>query len=347
MTHAELRPEMPVGTGADRPPEARGLARDEVRLLVSDGDAEHAHRFTDLPSLLRAGDVLVVNESATVPASLPAHGELGDFLLNLSTPYGGDLWVGEPRWGFGQPGPLPLDAGTHLDVGGVRCRLVTEFPGIPRLVFLRAGGDLRAAMRRMGVPIRYGYAAAEFPLEEYQTVFARIPGSAEMPSAGRPFSPRLVARLRERGVGIAPIVLHAGVSSLETGDFPPGAIPVYPEPFEVPASTVDAILRARSRGGRVIAVGTTVVRALESATDACGLRPARGFTRLYLSPRRPIRSIDGLITGFHEASSTHLALLASFVGEHRLRAAYKVAARDGYLWHEFGDSHLILPDRPL
>ena len=345
MTDAEVRTDMPVGAGAVRPPEARGIARDEVRLLVSDADGELSRRFTDLPSLLRAGDVLVVNESATVPASLPAHADLGDFRLNLSTPYGGDLWVGEPRWGFGRPGPLPLDAGTVLDVGGVPCQMVSAFPGIPRLVFLRAGGDLRAAMGKVGVPIRYGYAAAEFPLEEYQTVFGRIPGSAEMPSAARPFSHRLLARLRERGIGIAPIVLHAGVSSLETGDFPPGAIPVYPEPFEVPAPTVDAILRARSQGGRVVAVGTTVVRALESATDACGLRPARGFTRLYLNPRRPVRSIDGLITGFHEAQSTHLALLAAFVGEHRLRRAYGVAAREGYLWHEFGDSHLILPDR--
>jgi len=201
-------------------------------------------------------------------------------------------------------------------------------------------------MERVGAPIRYAYAAAEFALEEYQTVFARVPGSAEMPSAARPFSHRIVGRLRERGIGIAPIVLHAGVSSLEVGDFPPGAIPVYPEPFEVSSSTVDAILRTRSQGGRVIAVGTTVVRALESATDSCGLRPARGFTRLYLNPDRPIRSIDGLITGFHEAQSTHLALLAAFVGEARTRQAYEVAARDRYLWHEFGDSHLILPDRP-
>jgi len=345
MNGAGRLSEMPMGPGADRPPETRGVARDGVRLLVSADGEERAHRFSDLPSLLRAGDLLVVNESATVPASLPAHSALGNFRVNLSTAYGSDLWVGEPRWGFGQPGPLPLDAGTPLDVGDVPCTLVAGFPGIPRLVFLRARGDLRTEMRRVGVPIRYGYAAAEFPLEEYQTVFARVPGSAEMPSAARPFTTRIVHRLRERGIAFAPIVLHAGVSSLETRDFPPGALPVFPEPFEVSASTVDAILRTRSQGGRVVAVGTTVVRALESATDECGLRPARGFTRIYLSPQRPIRSIDGLITGFHEAQSTHLALLAAFVGEERLRQAYEVAARDGYLWHEFGDSHLLLPSR--
>ena len=344
MTGQVPTPVIPTGRGADRPAEARGIARDQVRLLISSPRDDRAYIFTDLVDLLRPGDLLVVNESGTVPASLPARAELGQFRMNLSTPYGGDLWVGEPRWGFGQPGPLPLDAGATIEVGGVPCTLVAGFPGIPRLVFLRAAGDLRNAMDRFGAPIRYGYAAAEFPLEDYQTVFARVPGSAEMPSTARPFSRNLVDRLRENGVTVAPILLHAGVSSLEMGDFPPGAIPVFPEPFEVPSETVSAIQRTRSQGGRVIAVGTTVVRALESATDACGLRPVRGFTRLYLRPERPVRSIDGLITGFHEARSTHLALLSAFVGTGRLRRAYEVAAQDGFLWHEFGDGHLIFAE---
>jgi len=335
-------PAIPTGKGADRPPEERGIARDKVRLLVSSPTEDRAYTFTDLADLLHPGDLVIVNESGTLPASLPARSELGQFRVNLSTPYGGDLWVGEPRWGFGRPGPLPLDAGASIEVGGVPCTLIAGFPGIPRLVFLRADGDLHGAMNRVGTPIRYGYAAGEYPLEDYQTVFARVPGSAEMPSAARPFSRSLVERLRQNGVAIAPIVLHAGVSSLEMGDFPPGGIPVFPEPFEVPTETVSAILRTRSAGGRVIAAGTTVVRALESATDACGLRPVRGFTRLYLRPERPVRSIDGLITGFHEAQSTHLALLSAFVGMERLRRAYGAAAQDGFLWHEFGDSHLIL-----
>ena len=334
-----------VGPGADRPPEERGVERDGVRLLVSSPNEEREHVFPDLVDLLRPGDLLVVNESATLPASLPARAEIGDFRVNLSTPYGPGLWVGEPRWGPSRPGPLPLDAHARIEVGGVPCTLVAGFPGIPRLVFLRADGDLQEAMQRRGQPIRYGYAAREFPLEAYQTAFARVPGSAEMPSASRPFTSRLVDRLRSAGVEFAPIVLHAGVSSLEFGDFPPGTVPVFPEPFEVPATAVEAVERARSRGGRVVAVGTTVVRALESATDTCGLRPARGFTRVYLSPQRPIRSIDGLLTGFHEAQSTHLALLAGFVGVPRLQRAYEFAARAGFLWHEFGDSHLLLSDR--
>ena len=346
MSGSDGEPPLPMGAGADRPPEERGLDRDRVRLLESTTHEERFHDFSDLPSVLRAGDLLVVNESATVPASLPARSSLGEFRMNLSTQYGPGLWVAEPRWGPGAPGPLPIEDGAALMVGGVPCTVVTHFPGVRRLVFLEAHGDLDGAMRRVGEPIRYGYAARGFPLAEYQTVFSRVPGSAEMPSAARPFSPRLVAELRASGVGFAAIILHAGVSSLETGDFAPGTNPVFPEPFEVPTSTVEAILRTRSRGGRVVAVGTTVVRALESVRDDCGLRAARGFTRVYLSPERPVRSVDALLTGFHEARSTHVALLAAFAGMARIRRAYDVAARAGFLWHEFGDSHLLWADRP-
>lgn len=342
MTTPTLDPSIATGRGADRPPEDRGIERDGVRLLVSTIEHEESYSFADLVDLLRPGDLLVVNESETLAASLPARGQLGEFRVNLSTSYGADLWVAEPRWSPEKPGPLPIADGESLDVGGVRCIQVASFPGIPRLIFLRAEGDLLDAMRCFGRPIRYGYAAREFPLEAYQTKFARVPGSAEMPSAGRPFSSRLIDRLRAVGVEFASVVLHAGVSSLEFGDAGPAMAPIFPEPFEVPAWTADAIRRTRSRGGRVIAVGTTVVRALESAKDACGIRPARGFTRVYLNPGRPIRSIDGLLTGFHDARSTHLSLLSSFVGPSRLYRAYDVAAREGFLWHEFGDSHLLL-----
>jgi S-adenosylmethionine:tRNA ribosyltransferase-isomerase len=345
MTDVSTNLEIPTGQGADRPPEERDVPRDGVRLLVSTVHEDTTYRFPDLVELLRPGDLLVVNESATVPASLPARSGLGEFLVNLSTPYGPGLWVGEPRWGPGKPGPLPLGVPSTLVVGGVTCRLVAGFPGIPRLVFLQSEGDLWNAMREVGQPIRYGYAARAFSLDAYQTVFARVPGSAEMPSAARPFTSRLVDLLLSRGVAIAPIVLHTGVSSLDTTDFPLGAIPVFPEPFEVPGSTVRSILETRARGGRVVAVGTTVVRALESATDSCGLRPTHGFTRLYLSPERPVRSVDGLLTGFHEARSTHLALLSAFVGGSRLQRAYEVAVREGFLWHEFGDSHLVWADQ--
>ena len=333
---------VPPDLSADRPPEDRGCPRDQVRLLVSHPEGESHHRFSDLPDLLAPGDLLVVNESATEPASLGALGPSGPFRASVSTQYGSDLWLIEPRRGFAEPGPLPLAPGDRLEVGGVPGRYVAPFPGIDRLGFFHAEGDLRAAMRLHGRPIRYGYLAREYPLDTYQTVFARIPGSAEMPSAGRPFTEALLARLSERGIGTAPVLLHAGVSSLEPGDIAPPSSPVFPEPFEVPAPTVAAIGRTRRRGGRVVAVGTTVVRALESAMDDGHLRPARGFTRVYLSPDRAVGSVDGLLTGFHTAGSTHLALLAAVTELAVVQRAYRTAIEAGYLWHEFGDSHLLL-----
>ena len=225
-----LRP----GREADRIPEERGVARDDIRLLVSSRFTDVDHRFHDLRSLVRAGDLLVVNESATLPASLPAQGILGDFWMNLSTEYGRDLWLAEPRWGPSQPGPLPIEPGTTLDVAGLAVRWVASYPGIPRLGFLRVPEGFESAIARSGRPIRYGYLAREYPIETYQTIFGRVPGSAEMPSAGRPFTPRLRSALEARGVRFAAVLLHTGVSSLELDPERPDEVPVYPEPFEVP-----------------------------------------------------------------------------------------------------------------
>jgi S-adenosylmethionine:tRNA ribosyltransferase-isomerase len=333
---------VPAGREADRAPEERGLRRDEVRLLLSTPEEDTDHRFRDLTTILRPGDLLVVNESATLPASLPARGAPGDFILNLSTSYGDDLWLAEPRWGPGTPGPLPLAPGDPIETAGIIARWVAGYPGISRLGFLRVPRGFDAAIARFGRPIRYGYMAREYPLATYQTIFARVPGSAEMPSAGRPFSERLRRALEKRGVRFAPIVLHAGVSSLEVDPAQPAAVPIYPEPFFVPRATTDAIERAHRRCGRVIAVGTTVVRALESATDDGTIHPLRGFTGRYISPARPVTSVGGLLTGFHTATSTHVAMLAGFFGVGPLSRAYRAAVDRGYLWHEFGDSHLLL-----
>ncbi len=333
---------IPREQGADRSPEDRGVSRDGVRLLVSTPMDELHRRFTDLLEILRAGDLLVVNESATLAASLPARARLGEFRVSVSTSYGANLWLVEPRWGFGVPGPVPLVPGDRFELGGVMARYVADYPGIRRLGFVHVDGDLDQAMASEGKPVRYGYLSREYPLSMYQTAFAHVPGSAEMPSAARPFTPRVIERLEDAGVRFARIILHCGVSSLEPGDAGPLAPPIFPEPFIVPAETVAAIRRTRAEGGRVIAVGTTVIRALESASDDCGLRPARGFTRLYLHPERPTRTVDGLLTGFHESSSTHLSLLAALAGTVRIERAYRVALAGGYLWHEFGDSHLIL-----
>ena len=329
--------------GATSPPESRGLARDEVRLLVSRGAGLSHYRFRDLADLLEPEDLLVVNRSATWAASLPARHAGCDFRLNLSTWYGGDVWVAEARRDPSTPGVIDLPPGTRFELAGISAERISTFPGIPRLSFYRVEGDIADAMAQLGEPIRYGYLKEPVPLAEYQTIFSRVPGSAEMPSAARPFTERVLSRLRDRGIGWTDVLLHTGVSSLEYGDAAGGAPPIYPEPFEVDIAAVEAIRAARRRGGRIIAVGTTVVRALESATDAGGLRPARGFTRTFLSASRKLRTVDGLITGFHERRTTHLDLVASVLGEANLQGAYRAAIEERYLWHEFGDSHLAFP----
>jgi S-adenosylmethionine:tRNA ribosyltransferase-isomerase len=342
MNRSELSFERPARLEATRPPERRGLARDEVRLLVST-PAGHRHAdFLDLPHFLRAGDLLVVNQSATLPASLPAEGAVGPFTLNLSTSYGRGIWLAEPRWSPGRPGPLPLCIGDRLSVAGLDAWLLAPYPGLPRLWFLQAEGDLAAAMARRGEPIRYAHVAERVPLADYQTLFATTPGSAEMPSAGRPFTARVLDGLRRGGVALTGIVLHAGVSSHEVETDEVADQPLFPEPFAVNEATARAVNAARQAGRRVVAVGTTVVRALESAWDGTRVVARAGFTRLFVHPGRGVHVVDGLLTGLHDPVSSHLAMLHALAPAESIRSAYAEAVREGYLWHEFGDSHLIL-----
>jgi S-adenosylmethionine:tRNA ribosyltransferase-isomerase len=235
-----------------------------------------------------------------------------------------------------------LNEGEIIEVSDTSVRLIAPYPDLPRLWFVQAEGNLHDVMRRVGKPIRYGYVTQDYPLEVYQTVFARVPGSAEMPSAAYPFTPRVVRALRANGVEIAPIVLHTGVSSLEVETEIVEQHPLFPEPFFVPASTAAAVNRARDEGRRVIAVGTTVIRALESAWDGGRVQPRRGFTRVYVHPGRGSHVADGLITGLHDPVTSHLAMLYTIAGQKTVRSAYQEAVAEGYLWHEFGDSHLIL-----
>ena len=341
MSASALEFDRPKLLEATETPEDRGLGRDGVRLMVSAAGRVEHRAFRELPDLLRRGDLLVVNESATLPASLPAHGSPGDFLLNLSTRYGPSVWLAEPRWSAARPGPVPLRPAEWVRAAGVPARAIGPYPGIDRLWFFHAPSDLGDAMRRSGSPVRYGYLGRPHPLEDYQTIFARVPGSSEMPSAGRPFTRRTLDDLEARGVGLARIVLHTGVSSLELEPGADGVPPVYPEPFEVPAETARKIRATRARCGRVVAVGTTVLRALETATVGGEVVPLSGFTLRVLGPGRPIRSVDALLTGLHDPRTSHLSLLFGFGGEAPVRTAYREAVERGYLWHEFGDSHLI------
>jgi len=327
---------------ATEPPEARGIERDEVRLLVSTPEGhQHAH-FRDLPNFLREGDVLVVNRSATIPASLKAQGKVGEFTLNLSTHYGRNLWLTEPRWDADRPGPLPIDPGDEIELPGTRARIVAPYPGLPALWFVQAEKSLWGSMGCCGSPIRYGYVDQQLPLDAYQTIFAAHPGSAEMPSAARPFTYRVLRALRKKGVILASLVLHTGVSSQEVEEEDIEEHTLYPEPFHVPYLTASVVNKALRENRRVIAVGTTVVRALEAAWNGEEVRPSGGFTRIYVHPGRGIHTVHGLITGLHDPVTSHLAMLSALAGEKMIREAYEEAVREEYLWHEFGDSHLIL-----
>lgn len=336
--------DLPPELEAAEPPEARGLTRDAVRMLVawnSSGSVAQA-TFFDLPTYLEEGDLVVVNTSGTLAAEVPGIDAEGRRLeVHLSTRLPAGLWTVELRDGgrpfFGaSPGCIELPAGgaVHLLAPYVRhprgARLWVAQLSVP--------GTLFAYLSAHGSPIRYGYVRGEWPINAYQNVYATEPGSAEMPSAGRPFSPEVITRLVARGIGVVPLLLHTGVASLEAGE------PPYAEYFRVSPSTAERVNATRGHGGRVLAVGTTVVRALESVVDPHGeVHAGSGWTEVVVTPERPVRSVDGLLTGWHEPEASHLAMLEAIAGRDILERSYTVALEEGYLWHEFGDVHLILP----
>jgi S-adenosylmethionine:tRNA ribosyltransferase-isomerase len=334
---------LPEGGEATVSPESRGLQRDEVRLLVADGPRVRHHQVVDLAAQLTPGDLLVVNTSATVPSAVDSLRSDGrPVLLHVSTELDDGQWVVEPRLP-GSSGPdLSTGAGSDLELaGGVSLHLVAPWPrGQTRLwrARVRPGPRRLEHLAAHGRPIRYGYLEEHVPLADQQTIFARDPGSAEMPSAGRPFTRRVLESLQKRGIGTAEITLHCGLSS------PEGHEPPQPERFSVPEETAVRVEAARREGRRIVAVGTTVARALESAVGADGhVRSARGWTDLVLGPDHPARVVTGLVTGWHAPEASHLLLLEAVAGPELVERAYSAAVAEGYLWHELGDSALLLP----
>jgi S-adenosylmethionine:tRNA ribosyltransferase-isomerase len=378
LAPATLDFELPPELEAGEPPEARGLTRDAVRLMVSyrsDNHVEHA-RFRDLGRFLCPGDVLVINTSGTMNAALPVTRADGSPLeLHLSTHLPADLWVVELRapgehgtqpFRGAIPGEtltLPANAAATLHVPYSRDRAAApDGPARLWIATLRLPCPLDAYLTEYGFPIRYRYVREGWPLSYYQTVYATEMGSAEMPSAGRAFTPELITRLVAQGVQIAPLLLHTGVASLEDHE------PPYEEYYRVPSETAQLVNAARGEGRRIIAVGTTVVRALETVTGADSVtHPGEGWTDVVVTPQRGIRAVNAMLTGLHEPHATHLAMLEALVeadhpqqcgcarnegsatmlealaGPDHVRLAYTEALREGYLWHEFGDLHLLLP----
>jgi S-adenosylmethionine:tRNA ribosyltransferase-isomerase len=349
---------LPPELEASEPPEARGLSRDAVRLMVShrsDDRIVHA-RFHNLPDFLGAGDVLVINTSGTLNAALNAlDPDCRLFELHLSTRLPAGLWIVEIRQPEGSATRpyYTAQAGTRFELPeGAAATLLTPYnaeerlhPGHTRLwiAALDLPGDVRNYgvhdyLAEHGFPIRYSYVKQSWPGSYYQTVYATEAGSAEMPSAGRAFTPELITRLVAQSVQVVPLILHTGVASLESHE------PPYEEYYRVPPQTAEAVNHARAAGRRIIAVGTTVVRALETVTDEhAATHPGEGWTRLVISPQRGIRAVNAMLTGLHEPRASHLAMLEALAEREHLRITYAEALAERYLWHEFGDLHLILP----
>ena len=355
---------VPDELSAHEPAEARGVRRDHVRMLVGrrSGLRLSHHVAADLPEVLRPGDLLVVNNSGTLPAAL--EGRLPDgtlVALHVSSAEpgaGGEHLVELRRPWHGSTKPFEADASpAHAGLvvalpGGASARLTEEFTQRLWYAHFRfpsrggepesqgsegAQGSMTRYLARHGKPIRYSYVDRDWPLSAYQTVFAVEPGSSEMPSAARPFTPELVAALVARGILIAPITLHTGVASPEAHEAP------YAERYRVPESTARLVNHVHASGGRVVAVGTTAVRALESAVDRDGeVHAADGWTELVITPQRGVRAVDGLLTGWHEPRASHLMMLEAVAGRPLLDLCYAEAIRERYLWHEFGDVNLLL-----
>ncbi|HKP59879.1 MAG TPA: S-adenosylmethionine:tRNA ribosyltransferase-isomerase [Polyangiales bacterium] len=332
--------------------------RDRTRLLVVDprsGQRQDA-RIADLPRFTRSGDLLVLNDAATLPGSLRAlHGSDQVVELRLVGPSEDErFWA--VAFGAGdyhtrtedRPPPPLLRRGSELQIGPqLRARVLASSPISPRLLeleFSLRGAALWAELYARGAPVQYAHHPHDLPLWSVQTAYASRPWAAEMPSAGRPLSFATLLSLRAKGVELARLTHAAGLSA--TGDPALDAALPLPERYDLPEETVVAIERARGRGGRVIAVGTTVVRALEGAAARSGgrLRPGSDSTDLRIGPAFQPQIVSGLLTGMHSPAESHFELLRAFASESQLLAAFEYAERANYLAHEFGDLSLVLAD---
>jgi S-adenosylmethionine:tRNA ribosyltransferase-isomerase len=331
---------LPPERRAGLPAELRGGRRDQARLLVIDRAARTlAHsRLDGLGEFLQPGDLLVFNTSRTLPAALPARRENGEAVELRPCVRRGESWDVLAV----QPSPphenVPLREGERLSLDRASAIVEGRRPDIPLLWRLRLDRSALDLILRVGHPIRYSYVPDAVPLEYYQSIFATQSGSAESPSAGRAFTWELILALRRRGVQTAGVLLHTGLSSFQDDAFD-AEHHLFEEWFAIGRATADAVRSAR----RVIAVGTTVVRALETAaTGPRAVRVMEGWTDLRIGSGAQLQAVQGLITGFHEPQASHFDLLRAFLDEPLLARAYAQAIEHGYLWHEFGDLTLII-----
>lgn len=333
---------LPASLNATHPPERRGLRRDQVKMMVLDrvtGNVIH-DRFIQLENYLKAGDILVLNNSRTIPAILRGDWHRSgkvigrNIELRLARKKNDSVWE-------------VLFVATNVKSGdcfkfsdSLEAKVIGEVFNSPLKIiqFTLQGNDLYEELYSMGEPIRYEYIHHPWNLDYYQTVFASMPGSVEMPSAGRAFSWEILLKLQKRGVRLVFLQLHTGLSYLLDDEYAHSPEDHFEE-YSIRQEDMEAIKKAKDSGGKVIAAGTTVVRALETAVLKSAVK---GWTNLYITSDYELQLVDGIITGFHEPKASHLDMLTAFVEETRLFEAYDIAVEQNYLWHEFGDINLII-----
>lgn len=340
---------LPLELSAKEPAERRGIARDQVRLMALNRETYQVEHtcFNKLGEFLRPKDLLVFNTSRTLPAALDGCELKGPCMeIRLAQHLPDDSWLVLLLCQQGEPFTCGLRAGMQINCGqGLVATVEERDQSIPRLWkmrFSKSGTELIDLLYRLGRPIRYEYVSAPWDLDYYQTVYAKEPGSAEMPSAGRAFTWRLLFDLKRCGIETAHIVLHTGLSSYMDDELDAQHLASEEEYF-VSETAAKKINHTHQQSGRVIAVGTTVVRALESIADLEGnVCAGHGYTRLHITSEHVLKTVDGLLTGLHEPEASHLDLLTAFLPAQTIRSAYEEAVSQGYLWHEFGDLNLIL-----
>ncbi|MBM7585153.1 S-adenosylmethionine:tRNA ribosyltransferase-isomerase [Bacillus pakistanensis] len=331
--------QIPDELNAKKPKEILGKNREDVRLMVlntDNGGSIHTH-FNNITDFFEEGDLLVFNNSRTIPAVLDAKRRNQTLELRLSRKTTESCWEGILLGGLYQIGDeLTFDQGLSGRIIGVGSE-----PPLVKIEFSLKGSELLDHIYRIGQPIRYEYIDSPWPLESYQTAYASVPGSVEMPSAGRAFSWGIMNKLKEKGVQLSFLSLHAGLSYYGNDQWPTPT--EHPEEYIIPTETAELINQTKRKKKRIIAVGTTVVRALETVGRENPIMISKkGITNLYIDQSFSLKIVDGLLTGFHEPEASHLALLSAFVKKDKLLNAYREAIELGYYWHEFGDMNLII-----
>lgn len=340
---------LPKELAAKEPAERRGISRDEVRLMVIERDRNNrvTHtKFNHLSEFLLPGDLLVFNSSRTLPASLKGCQANNTCLeVRLAHKLPDDSWLALLLCQQGEPFSCGLRNGMELDFGLGLTAIVekrdTHIYRLWQIRFNQGDSKLIDSFYRLGEPVRYEYVSAPWDLDYYQTVYAVEPGSAEMPSAGRAFTWKLLFDLERKGIETTNIVLHTGLSSYMDDELD-ARHPASQEEYFISDEAAEKINRAKSKRRRVIAVGTTVVRALESAAQQGKITPQHNYTRLHINANHQLKAVDGLLTGMHEPEASHLDLLTAFLAAEQIKDAYTEAVTRQYLWHEFGDLNLII-----